>query len=211
MKVDIDRASKHSSFVSDVGYVYPIVAQDEAADIIIRPFLDCRETVQKSAARLLAIAFAHEQGIGGDDTKAERYILQKFVSSDIMFVMTDLKTKSQVLGLVTVDRRNFEPVIGHLAVAPPARGKGLSKLLLHVAEEFIAGSLGFGDAQLWCSRELVGFYERRGYAAERQLEDESGSPVVVMRKPLLAADAAESAQVAPAAGIDEADARFAPW
>ncbi len=174
--------SLHCGYVSDIGYLCPLTYKNDTT--VILPFLDIKKKhLQDAVAKLLSSEFHKE--IGQDQT-AMQYITTNFCSTtDVLFVMHVNET---VVGLVTVDRKNFAPVIGHLVVSSEQRRKGYGSRLLDIAERFVK-SQGFKSVSLWRSNldtYLHQFYLNRGYVGDARRLDKD---VTVMTKTLPNADA----------------------
>ena len=179
----IDKTSKHCCFVSDIGFICPLTKIDRTSDVRIRAFLDCDIAIQRKAADLLWASFFKEAGLASP-AEAMDYINKHYNHSDLMYVLSDFN-ETHLIGIVTVDRRNFHPTIAHLAVATTQRGNGYSKLLLDIAESYTK-TLGFTEAQLWCDPDLVPFYIKHGYNISQQNEEAASKPTAlhIMSKPL---------------------------
>jgi GNAT superfamily N-acetyltransferase len=95
--------------------------------------------------------------------------------SDVLFVMTF--PTSIFVGFVAIDRRNFYPCISNLFIDPVHRAKGFAKTLVDFAERFVFNHIKFNIVKLWCTDELVPFYQKLHYVKE-----ESDSEFNVMHK-----------------------------
>ena len=86
-------------------------------------------------------------------------------------VFRDQSHKFRVIGSVGISTKDFNLHISNLLVFPDWRHRGFGKLLLRFAEDRCK-SLGLSTANLWCSEDLVGFYENVGWIRQDKVQIE---------------------------------------
>ncbi|MFC9996525.1 GNAT family N-acetyltransferase [Nocardia sp. NPDC127526] len=74
-------------------------------------------------------------------------------------------------------------VLGRLAVLKETRGTGLGVALVRAIEDR-ARERGLTAVELHSQTQARGFYERLGYSAYGDIDDDAGIPHIWMRKPL---------------------------
>lgn len=151
-----DNTSSLCAHVADVGLVCPMRYSDN--NVQVQAYQECDPKVKKEVAQHLLNEWGELNHIDSVQ-ECQRFIERRWSSSDVLYVATK---NGKFIGCEAIDRINFLPFISHLYVIPTERRKGYSKLLLHVAEEYIAG-YGFSEARLWCKTDLKDFYDKRGY------------------------------------------------
>ncbi|WP_067831853.1 GNAT family N-acetyltransferase [Actinomadura kijaniata] len=87
------------------------------------------------------------------------------------------------VGTARMLRRGGVGVLGRLAVLPEGRGSGLGAALVRAVEEH-ARREGLAAVELHAQTSARGFYERLGYAAFGEEDEEAGIPHVWMRRDL---------------------------
>lgn len=101
--------------------------------------------------------------LDGRRTDSEE-ILNLLTDADAMIVLC--KGGEDVLGSAYLQRAGEQVQIGMLAVSPPLQGRGVGKQLLRAAEAAALQAWPvkrFQMSVIPCRRELIAFYERRGY------------------------------------------------
>jgi len=154
-------------FQADAGYVCPLTQETSTYKII--QYNQAFPEVQSVVIKHLKKEFG--------DFYSDRFVRKNWSSGDVFYVMVD-KSETRFIGCVAVDRRNFYPYISELYVVPNERRNGYATKLLKFGEEYTK-SLSFYVAKLWCDKELVGFYKKRGYTIE-EIKDNT----YMMRKTL---------------------------
>lgn len=91
-------------------------------------------------------------------------ILQLITSDDSMFLLC--KAETELLGSVHVQKQGTQVCLGMFAVSPFLQGRGIGKQLLFAAEQ-AAQEVWAVDKSIvtviTSRKELIAFYERRGY------------------------------------------------
>jgi GNAT superfamily N-acetyltransferase len=132
----------------------------------IQPMADCKEEQRHQAVRLLHDAFADALKTATATETADHVRANYCMApADVMYVMTFANT-GEVVGAVSIDRKNFYPCIGHLVVDPRWRRQGYGRMLLRFAEAHVRHQK-FPAAFLWHAESedgLAKFYKSCGYS-----------------------------------------------
>lgn len=80
------------------------------------------------------------------------------------------------------DKKNVY-ILGRLAVTKENRGRNMGSLLVEKAEEYIK-KIGAEELRLHSQCRAAAFYEKLGYAAFGEVEDDEGCPHIWMKKRL---------------------------
>ncbi len=154
--------SRQCGYVSDGGYTCPLTLKD--GDLTVLPYPDAPEQAKQDARALLCQHLGSAMKVDSEkDILA--YILKHFsCATDVLYVLT---RDTEAIGTVSVDRKNFFPSIGHLAIREDMQRKGHGSMLVQFAEQCILYQQ-FNEARLWCDASdagLASFYTRLGYEA----------------------------------------------
>ena len=87
----------------------------------------------------------------------------------IVLVQNHPQVQTCVVGTVGISSKEFNLFISNLLVLKQWRHVGLGTKLLKFAEKRCQ-TLCFSTAQLWCSENLVGFYEKSGWLKQNKME-----------------------------------------
>lgn len=136
----------------------------------------CSETVQKFAIHKIFSQWQtdFEQNRICDEKECLAYFLMPEngeVKSLYVAVLVETHPtfNSSVIGTVGISSKEFNLHISNLLVFEKWRHLGIGSKLLQFAEDRCE-KLGFSTAQLWCSEELAGFYERAGWLKQDLIE-----------------------------------------
>ena len=106
-------------------------------------------------------------------------LIELMASSNALLLVCE--AERQLLGSVNVQKSGESARIGMLAVAPKLQARGLGKRLLQYAER-VAQSVWrvnrFEMAVIAQRRELIAFYQRRGYSLTKQVEPFPENPAL---------------------------------
>lgn len=153
IKTHITRLTTECHYQADVGYVCPIVAK-RTDNIEIKPYQLCSETIQRKTIASLHSQWKNEMRVAD--------ISGGIASGEVLYVMF----KHDVfIGCGYIERKRFYPFISNLFVNPEYRKRGYAKDILNHCIEHIK-TLGFTEARLWCSKDLVSFYNHLGWGTE---------------------------------------------
>ncbi len=127
------------------------------------------------AGRLRNRVFVGEQGVPAE---------LEFDGRDAQAAHVVLLDEGRVVGTARMFDDGEQAVVGRVAVEPGLRGKGLGAVVMEAAERW-AGEQGLPAVELHAQQQVVGFYERLGYAGVGEVYLEAGIPHLTMRKLLL--------------------------
>lgn len=136
-------------YQADAGLVCPIIEQSSLYQITT--FQECSASIQQQVTRHLQSEWGNKYN--------NSFITRHWSTGDILYVMLN---RGELIGCMAIDRKNFFPFISQLYVVPKYRNKGYASLLLQHGEKY-AASMKFSVVRLWCNKELVRFYQKRGY------------------------------------------------
>lgn len=159
---------EHGHCSADNGTTYPMTYTCKEYTIV--PFYKLTTAEKEYVSK-------HLQSVWS--TYTVNYIEFNWSYGDILYVCMDASTK-EIMGSVSVDRKNFLPFIGSLYVLPHLRNQGCSTKLLRFAEKYVS-YLGFNVAYIWCENDLDKFYEKHGYTIDKKESD----TVLIMCKKLM--------------------------
>ena len=77
-----------------------------------------------------------------------------------------VKENNKIIACICVEQKKQDAYIGYFAVSPSYQGQGLGKQVLSKAEQYAANQLGLKTLRMVVisqRKELISFYERRGY------------------------------------------------
>ena len=86
-------------------------------------------------------------------------------------VLKDQNLRCRVIGTVGISTKDFNLHISNLLVFSDWRHKGFGKQLLRFAEDRCK-TLGLSTANLWCSEDLMSFYENVGWLKQDKVQIE---------------------------------------
>lgn len=124
-------------------------------------------------ADLLNSAYRGESSKQGWTTEADlldgkrtdiEEISQLILDENSIFLLCKFPT--ELVGVVNLQQHQDHVLLGMLAVSPPLQGHGIGKKLLAVAELTSKTTWGIDKLKMSvisCRKELIAFYERRGY------------------------------------------------
>ena len=127
------------------------------------------------AAALRRAVFVGEQGVPED---------LEYDGRDGVATHVVLQRDGRVIGTARMFDEGACAVVGRVAIAPELRGQGLGAVVMQAAERW-AGEQGVPVVELHAQQQVVGFYERLGYAGVGDSYLEAGIPHLTMRKGLL--------------------------
>lgn len=81
--------------------------------------------------------------------------------------------QNQMIACIYIAKENTHAFIGFFSVHPDWQGKGLGKYLLAQAEAYVHKTFEINKLQMFVisqRRELIAFYQRRGYRSTGQVE-----------------------------------------
>lgn len=136
----------------------------------------CSEFVQRLAIHEIFSQWREDFQLKNIDNETE--CLTYFLTAEegetkslfvVVLVQSLPHVHSHVVGTVGISSKGFNLYISNLLILEQWRRVGLGTKLLKFAEEQCR-TLCFSTAQLWCSEELVGFYERFGWLKQDKIE-----------------------------------------
>jgi len=158
------KLQKQCCHQADAGVVCPLVMVSPT--LTIAPYFDI-----DSGAKIDIIIELEKEW----PEYTDQFIEKNFSCGDMLYVATN--TRGEVVGCVAVDRKRFQPFISSLLVVGTNRGKGYGGTLLAFAETYIK-QFGFNVSHLWCSQDMIPYYQKRGY----EVEAEEKSAFVMVKK-----------------------------
>jgi ribosomal protein S18 acetylase RimI-like enzyme len=100
-----------------------------------------------------------------DGIRINEEMLQEYFGNPAVTILKYLDENGQIVGAVYLENKTPKLYLGMLSVSPTQQGGGVGKALLQEAE-VIAGQLGCNSiiiSVIRSRKELVNWYERRGY------------------------------------------------
>lgn len=99
------------------------------------------------------------------------------------FVVYDDSEEAIATCRVFYDEQRGSHLLGRLAVTKEHRGKNIGRLIVEAAEKHVQ-EIGGAQLQLHAQCRITEFYNRLGYVAFGDVEDDQGCPHIWMRKVL---------------------------
>jgi GNAT superfamily N-acetyltransferase len=146
-KYTIESFYQHCSFLADSGLICALEETND--DYIIKRYQETSDNMQKQVINELQKEWEFYN---------HSYIISNWSDSGVFYVMTTIDEK-EFIGSIAVDRKNFYPYISQLYIVESKRNNGYAKILLSFAEKYTI-EFGFNTARLWCSKDLIKFYEK---------------------------------------------------
>jgi predicted GNAT family N-acyltransferase/RimJ/RimL family protein N-acetyltransferase len=147
---------------------------------IVRVEVSSDPGLLEQAARLRNVVFVGEQGVD----PALEFDGRDGEAAHVVLCDEGLPFGQQVIGTARIFDAGETAVVGRMAVAAEARGGGLGRQVMDVAERW-AAEQGLAWVELHAQQQVTGFYERLGYAGVGDPYEEAGIPHLTMRKDLL--------------------------
>ena len=133
------------------------------------------QTIPQQAVEIRQKVFVDEQGFQNEFDDID-LIAVHFVLFDDLNIPT-------ATCRVFKEEKNSIYIIGRLAVTKESRGKNIGGLIVEKAEEYVK-KMGGEQIQLHTQCRITAFYNRLGFSAFGEIEDDEGCPHVWMRKML---------------------------
>lgn len=156
----VEKLKTECHYQADVGYVCPLVAK-RTDGIDIKPYQLCPPEVRKVAVQSLFNEWKTEMHVSTPE-ECETQLIGGIASGEILYIMYKDNT---FIASAYIERKKFFPFISNLFVHPNHRKHGYARDMLAHCLHHIK-MIGFTEARLWCSKDLVPFYNHLGWKEE---------------------------------------------
>lgn len=144
----------------------PFFAHGCSGGMELRLFHACDPAVRLEVATALVAEWPDDFGSEGGPEGVVRLIEKRFAtweSEHRVFLVARLR--GRLLGTFSIEHDlegKFTPCLANLWVHPSARGKGIGRLFVRIAERYVR-KRGVSVMYLWCLDGLPSYYEKLGY------------------------------------------------
>jgi predicted GNAT family N-acyltransferase len=133
------------------------------------------QTIPQQAVEIRQKVFIDEQGFQNDFDDIDLIAVHFVLFDDLDMPIATCR--------VFKGEKNSSYILGRLAVIQERRGKNIGSLIVEKATEYVKKMSG-EQMQLHAQCRTTGFYDRLGFSAFGEIEDEQGCPHIWMRKML---------------------------
>lgn len=158
-KTTTEQLKTECHYQADVGYVCPLVAK-RTDGIDIKPYQLCPPEVRRTAVQSLFDEWKTEMHVSTPE-ECETQLTGGIASGELLYIMY----KRDFIAAAYIERKKFFPFISNLFVHPDHRRHGYARDILEHCLHHIK-MIGFTEARLWCSKDLVSFYNHLGWKEE---------------------------------------------
>lgn len=156
---------RYTAYSAVNGIIYPLQYSNYTKNIAIIPYATAVDEYAKEMESEVVAYWRKDI----PDEQVDGYVQRNWLMPDTFYIMTDYWNTTWY-GCIAVDTRNGTPTLSHLYVRPGNRGRGLSKFLLMISEEYVE-TLGYTEARLFCKPDMVAFYQKNDYFIESTMNN----------------------------------------